>query len=85
MIGQVPCHIICQVRGRLRVCSCSVVFEPESLDIPLLKFPFRWITSIEPYRQQGWAAEEVAVVITCSQVNQGLHTYCEFDEFGAQF
>jgi len=47
-------HPLPHVRGRLRICSASIVFEPSLDDVPLLRIPLNKVTCIEPVRASGW-------------------------------
>ena len=35
------------LRGRVRLCSTSLVFDPDELRLPILKFPFAKVESLE--------------------------------------
>ena len=49
-------HPLPHVKGRLRICTASLVFEPGTNDLPLLRFPLSKITCIEPVKvQPGWS------------------------------
>ncbi|KYQ89935.1 BEACH domain-containing protein [Tieghemostelium lacteum] len=36
-----------RVKGRILVCSSSIFFEPDEMKLPIMKFPFREVSSIE--------------------------------------
>jgi Beige/BEACH domain/PH domain associated with Beige/BEACH len=59
-----------KVKGRLHVCSRSIIFEPSDIKRPLLKFPYRTITSeLENFRLKP---EEIA---QCSVTASGFATF----------
>jgi WD40 repeat protein len=47
-------HPLPHVKGRLRICSASVVFEPAEQDLPLLRIPFSKVTCIDTVNETGW-------------------------------
>jgi hypothetical protein len=47
-------HPLPHVKGRLRICSACIVFEPALDDVPLLRIPLGKVTCIEPVRASGW-------------------------------
>jgi Beige/BEACH domain/PH domain associated with Beige/BEACH len=59
-----------KVKGRLHVCSRSIIFEPSDIKRPLLKFPYRTITSeLETFRLKP---EEI---LQCSVTASGFATF----------
>lgn len=36
------------VKGRIRLCSTSVVFDPDDIRVPILKFPFKDVQQLDP-------------------------------------
>jgi len=36
-----------RIKGRIKLCSHSVMFEPDEIKLPIMKFPFRHTTSID--------------------------------------
>lgn len=43
-------HQICRrMKGRLNLCSHSVIFDPEDYKLPIIKFPFKYIDFIRQY------------------------------------
>lgn len=36
-----------KIKGRLKVCSASIVFDPDDVAIPIMKFPFKEVVKIE--------------------------------------
>ena len=48
------------LRGRLRLCSRSLAFEPDALDAPVLRFPFSDVRRVERARGAARAFELVA-------------------------
>ena len=70
-------HPLPHVKGRLRVCTASLVFEPEPPDLPLLRIPLSKVTCIEPVRASGWALSSPAgsdarFRVQCSSVTSML-------------
>ena len=47
-------HPLPHVKGRLHICSASLVFDPALEDVPLLRIPLGKVTCIEPARASGW-------------------------------
>lgn len=45
-----PHHPLPRSSGRLRICSRSLIFEPDLHELPILRVPFKAITTIEPVR-----------------------------------
>jgi factor associated with neutral sphingomyelinase activation len=41
-----------QLKGNLKICSKSIVFDPINLSYPLVKFPFKLIEKIETFTQE---------------------------------
>ena len=59
-----------KVKGRLHLCSRSIIFEPNNIKKPLLKFPYKLLTSdVEHFRLQ---TEESA---QCSVTTSGFSTF----------
>lgn len=59
-----------KVKGRLHVCSRSIIFEPSDIKRPLLKFPYKTITSeLENFRLKP---EEI---LQCSITASGFATF----------
>ena len=59
-----------KVKGRLHLCSRSIIFEPNNIKKPLLKFPYKLLTSVvEHFRLQ---TEELA---QCSVTSSGFSTF----------
>ena len=59
-----------KVQGRLKICSRSILFEPNDLRKPIIRFPFKYFLSEpEPYRL---ASSESAI---CSVNFSGLFTF----------
>jgi factor associated with neutral sphingomyelinase activation len=57
-------------KGRLHICSRSMIFEPNDIKCPLLKFPYKLITSnVEQYYLK---AEEV---LQCTSATSGFVTF----------
>eukprot|EP00960_Hanusia_phi_P065343 766064-Hanusia_phi.AAC.1 len=42
-----PHHPLPHVRGRLRICTKSIFFEPDPLDLPILRIPLKHVTGVE--------------------------------------
>ncbi len=56
------------LRGRLRLCSMSVVFDPDDLSVPVLKFPLKLASGLNPSGTQN-AFTLTTTSLTCMKPN----------------
>jgi len=53
-----------KIRGRLKVCSKSLVFDPQDNSDSIIKFPFRDITLISEAKNSLHISQEVFVILS---------------------
>nr|XP_020480680.1 protein FAN [Monopterus albus] len=57
-----------KIRGSFKVCSRSVIFDPENLTEPIVKIPLRDCENIELVERKNTLIEPSAISILCGQV-----------------
>jgi len=44
-----------RVKGRLKLCSSSILFDPEEIKLPIMKFPFRYVDLLARWESSLWS------------------------------
>ena len=60
-----------KIKGRLKVCSSSLVFDPQDISEPMIKFPFRSTVGIVALKQ-GLRSVQDVFSITSDRVDEML-------------
>lgn len=58
-------------KGRLKVCSQSLVFDPQESSEPVVKFPFKSAVSVAPLKPHLQRSQDV-LVVTCERTLEML-------------